>query len=383
MDMLTIQELKMLTGTKPENTISIFLPTHRSGRETEQDPIRFKNLLNDAEKRLLNKGVHKPDVETLLKPARDLLLKSDFWRHTSSGLALFLSADVFKTYRLPIDFKELIVISSQFHLKPLLPFFAKDGHFYILSISQNQIRLFEGTHHTIDEIIFEDSLPNLADAMNFDQFSKELQFHTGSSASRGGESAGMFHGHDPKDDDKKRLLQWFKKVDEALSSLLVNEKSPLVLAGVDYLIPIYKDANSYPYIVEKSIAGNPEELTPKAIHEKAWSIIAPLFEKEELEAAEKYHQLKTRQLTANAIDEILFSAHQGRIEILFVALGEQIWGQYDLAKQQLQVHQTHQSGDHDLLNIAAIQTILNGGTVYAVEVNKIPDGTLLATIFRY
>jgi hypothetical protein len=383
MDMLTFQELKTLSETKFDFLISIFLPTHRSGRETEQDPIRFKNLLNDAEKRLLDEGVRRPEVETLLRPAKDLLLKSDFWRYTSDGLALFLSSDVFKTYRLPVLFDQIMVISSQFHLKPLLPFFATDGHFYILSISQNQIRLFEGTQHTIDEIIFEVSLPNLAEAMNFDQFSKELQFHTGASASKGGESAGMFHGHHPKDDDKKRLLQWFKKVDEALSSLLVNEKSPLVLASVDYLIPIYKDANSYPYFVEKSIAGNPEELTPKAIHEKAWSIVSPIFVKEELEATEKYHQLKTKQLTANTIDEILFSAHHGRIEMLFVALGEQIWGQYDFEKQQLQVHLKQESGDHDLLNIAALQTMLNGGTVYAVKHEKVPDDTLMAAIFRY
>ncbi|MBE0688280.1 MAG: hypothetical protein IH585_19985 [Anaerolineaceae bacterium] len=144
---------------------------------------------------------------------------------------------------------------------------------------------------------------------------------------------------------------------------MVNEKSPLALAGVDYLIPIYKDANSYPFIVEKSIAGNPEELTPKEIHEKAWLIVSPIFAKEEIEAFEKYHQLKTKQLTANVIDEILFSAHQGRVEILFVALGEQIWGKCNLEKQQLQVHQKQESGDHDLLKIAAIQTNLNGGIV--------------------
>lgn len=383
MDILTMQELKTLSETKSDFSISIFLPTHRSGRETEQDPIRFKNLLNDAENRLLDEGVRRPEVVTFLKPARDLLFKSDFWRHTSDGLALFLSADVFKTYRLPGQFDELIVISSQFHLKPLLPFIAKDGHFYILSISQNQIKLFEGTQHTIDEIEFEDSLPNLADAMKFDQFSKELQIHTGTSASQGGESAGIFHGHHPKDDDKKRLSQWFQKVDKTLSSLMVNEKSPMVLAGVDYLIPIFMDANSYPYIVKNSIAGNPEELTLKKIHEKAWSIILPIFAKEEEAAAEKYHQLKTKQLTAYTIDEILFSAHHGQIEILFVALGEQIWGQYDLEKQQLQVHQKHQSGDHDLLNIAAIQTILNGGTVFAVEPGKVPDNSLIAAIFRY
>jgi hypothetical protein len=383
MDMLTIQEFKTFSESKSDFLISIFLPTHRYGRETQQDPIRFKNLINDAENRLLAKGLSQTEINNRLKPARDLLENLDFWDHSSDGLALFISSDKFEKYRLPITFDEVLVISSKFHLKPLLPFFTKDGHFYILSLSQNQIQLFEGTQHSVDEIKFEDSLPNMADAMKFDQFSNELQFHTGTSASKGGESAGMFHGHHPKDDDKKRLLQWFKKVDEAINSLMVNEKSPMVLAGVDYLIPIFKDANSYPYIVEKSISGNPEELSPKEIHEKAWSIVSTIFTDEELEAAEKYHQLKTKQLTANTIDEILFSAHHGRIEILFVALSEQIWGQYDLEKQQLQVHQKQEPGDHDLLNIAALQTMLNGGTVYAVELENVPDDALMAATYRY
>lgn len=39
-------------------------------------------------------------------------------------------------------------------------------------------------------------------------------------------------------------------------------------------------------------------------------------------------------------------------------------------------------GDEDLLNAAAIQTLLNGGTVYAVEPEQVPDTAPLAAIFR-
>ena len=40
-------------------------------------------------------------------------------------------------------------------------------------------------------------------------------------------------------------------------------------------------------------------------------------------------------------------------------------------------------GDEDLLDLAAIQTILNGGTVYVVEPEQVPGQTLLAAVFRY
>jgi len=383
MDILTIQEFEALAVIKTDLAISIFLPTHRAGRETEQDPIRLKNLLNTVETQLLDQGKRRTEVETLLKPGFDLLSNDTFWRHASDGLAIYLAPNFFKVFRIPVSLDELSVISPQFHLRPLLPFFARDGHFFVLSLSQKQCILYEGTKHTIDEVVFEETLPDLAEAMKFDQFSKELQFRSGTASSSGGESAALFHGHDPSDDDKKRLLRWFQKVDDALSTLLVNENSPMVVAGVEYLIPIFKEATSYPHIVKDNIHGNPDEFSPKEIHSKAWPIIVPIFSEEENEAKEKYFELKNKGQTSQAIDEILFAAHHGKIESLFIALGEQVWGNYDLEKQTLQVFEDNQSGDFDLVNIAAVQTILNGGFVYAVEPEKVPGGENLAAIFRY
>jgi hypothetical protein len=71
------------------------------------------------------------------------------------------------------------------------------------------------------------------------------------------------------------------------------------------------------------------------------------------------------------------------VETLFVAVGEQIWGRHNSDNLTIQVHQEHQPEDEDLLNLAAVQTFLNGGTVYAVETEKVPDGNPVAAILRY
>jgi hypothetical protein len=49
--------------------VSIYMPTHRTGAETQQDPIRLKNLLREAEKHLFAKGVSTRDVQEMLEPA--------------------------------------------------------------------------------------------------------------------------------------------------------------------------------------------------------------------------------------------------------------------------------------------------------------------------
>jgi hypothetical protein len=46
-------------------------------------------------------------------------------------------------------------------------------------------------------------------------------------------------------------------------------------------------------------------------------------------------------------------------------------------------HSAEQTGDEDLLDFAAIHTLLNSGTVYAVAPEYVPDIRPLAAIFRY
>ena len=77
------------------------------------------------------------------------------------------------------------------------------------------------------------------------------------------------------------------------------------------------------------------------------------------------------------------AAYHGRVECLFVAVGRQQWGDYDPGTDQVSIHPEPQPGDFDVLDLAATQTLLQGGTVYAVEPAEVPDTALLAATFRY
>ena len=388
MDAITMTELKTLLAGYSGWHVSLFMPTHRAGRELEQDPIRLKNLLREVELRLQDKalqgkGLRSPDVREMLKPAQRLLQEPGFWRNQSDGLAVFFTPETFHYYRLPLPFEELVVISNRFHLKPLLPFFASDGHFYILALSQNQIRLLEGTRHTVDEIDLESMPQSIAEALRFERFDKQTQFHTGTSSAHTGDRAGAFHGHDPSDEDKSRILRWFHKIDDELPNVLVGRQSPIVLAGVEYLFPLYKEANSYPHLVEEGISGSPEALRPEELQDQAWPLVQPFFVQAQEQAAAQYRQLSGAGQTTTAVKEAVLAAHQGRVETLFVALGVQVWGAIDLSTNTVHVHEDHEPGDEDLLDLAAIQTILHGGIVYAVEPEQVPDHAPLAAVFRY
>lgn len=383
MDLITMQKLKETFLTRRSDwCISLFMPTHRAGRETEQNPIRFKNLLREVEERLSAKGLRTPEVLEILKEPRRLLEDGGFWRRQSDGLAVFFSEDVFHLFRLPIQFTELTVITDRFHVKPLLPLLTSDGTFHILTISQNRLRLLEGTRHTVDEIDLGDTPETLAATFPGGFPKKQLQFYTGT-PSGSGTRAPLFHGHDPGDDMKKHIRQWFRTIDKAVVKLLSDASSPLVLAGVDSLFPLYKEVNTYPHLVDEGIPGNPDEMKPEDFLAPAWAIVEPVFNKEREAGLARYRQLAGTGQTTIDVAEAVLAAHHGRVAVLFVAVGVQVWGRFDPENNRVDLHATPQLGDEDLLDFTAIQTLLKGGAVFAVSPEKVPHQAHVAAVLRH
>lgn len=382
MDFFTMKELEPLLEGNEEWLVSLYMPTHRGGAEIEQDPIRWKNLLRTAEERLEKKGMRSADIKECLHPARQFLQDPLFWQNQSNGLAAFLGIGESRFYRLPVSFDELAVVSDRFHLKPLLPYFTRDGRFYILALSQKQVRLLEGTRYQVEEVNLEDMPQSMAEALNLDDVQSDLQFHTGTSSSRG-ERPAMYHGHNPQDDEKDRIRKWFNQIDGELAGILKGKKVPLVLAGVEYLFPLYREVNTYPHLLEEGVKGNPEELSAECLHEKAWPLVEPIFGEDMRKAKDKYLGLTgTKQITSD-ISEALRASEQGRIESLFIPKNRQIWGRYDRENDSIEIAKDHPAGAQDLLDLAAAKTIRNGGSVYAMEPDEMPGGEWLAAVLRY
>lgn len=387
--MLSIDELKTLAEQPQQLCVSLYMPAIRLGDQTQQNPIRFKNLIKQVEAQLQEYPLRHTNALELLQPALELD-KEDFWQHQDEGLAIFVAEDFFRYYRLPLQFDELVVVSDRFHLKPLLPLLTGDGTFYLLALSQKQVRLFKGSRYSVGEIqLDKDKVPlSLADALNYDEPENSLQNRI--SISKGGTSnsfvqAGSFHGQgSPDTDDSRRnILQFFLQLDRGLQYYLRNKRAPLVLAGVEYLFPIYQEANSYPHLINEGITENPEILKPEELHQQAWAIVEPYFLQDRQQASDRYQELTGTGKTSADLDEVIRAAYYGRVEQLFVAVGEQQWGSFDPQTDRVQIHAEAEPGDEDLLDATAIQTLLNRGTVYALEPEQVPHHAPVAAIFRY
>ncbi|MBN1278128.1 MAG: hypothetical protein JXA35_11630 [Deltaproteobacteria bacterium] len=365
MDFLSANELRSLMQKQVGICISIYMPALGKGVEAQQNQIRFKNLLRNAEEKLILNDLSSSEVSALIYPAQQLLNDPSFWRKQYLGLVLFISQEVFLHYRLPQSYEELVVVSDRFHTKPLIPLLRGNAGYFILSVSQKNVKLFKCFQYTIEEVKVEGLPENLDDALNLDDFEKHLQLHTGA------------------EDTKAKILRYLQHIDRGLHGYLRDKRGPLVFAGVDYLFPIFREANTYSNLLDESIPGNPDMLDPNKLHELAWPIVQPGFNKDMADAISKYRQNAGTGLVSNDVKEIVKAAHHKRVAVLFVSVGVQQWGTFDPETDEITLADNAASGHEDLLDFAAIQTFLNRGKVYAVDPEEIPDEAQIAAIFRY
>jgi hypothetical protein len=388
MDILTRAELEQLMRKEQQWCVSIYMPTHRTGTDAQQDPIRLKNLLREAEKQLSAQGIGRREVQNMLDPASMLLQDSNFWQHQSDGLAIFISSNRVRRYRLPLNFEEFVAVMDHFHIKPLLPLFTGDGQFYILALSQNEARLLLGTRYSISEVDIGQVGGSLAEAIPSVNHQMSLQLHSsGSTGGMSGSGSVTFHGQGGGSDEsaEHELLRYFRLVSDGLTEFLQGDRVPLVLAGVEYLLPIYKKANTYPNLIDKVIKGNPDLLRMDELHKSAWDILGPHFQAAQAEAVAYYQQLagQASERVAGTLEKIVPAASNGRVETLFIAPGVQQWGVFNPITNEIELHSQQEAGDEPLLDLAAVQTYLKGGIVYAVEPEKVPGGTSAAAVLRY
>ncbi len=382
MDVLSRVDVELLVQQPRSPCVSLYIPTHGSGPETLQDPIRLKNLIRVAEESLVGTGIRRPNASEALHPARELIEDEAFWRHQSGGLALFLRAGWFRFYRLPLPFEELVVVSDRFHVSPLLPLLTGDGRFFVLALSENEARLLAGTRSAVHLVNVPGLPAGVKDALRYDDPQRELGSHA---AERGGPGARVIvHGQGiGAEVQKERLGRYLQAVDGAVRRSLREQQAPLVLAGVEDVRAMYRDINTYPHLLEEGISGSPDRVSSEKLRTRAWALVEPLFARDRDDAAAAYRGALGTGRASDSLEEVLMAAEAGRIDVLFVPTGIHVLSATQGSAGVAHAEGGQELGGRDLIEQAVVRTMLNGGTVYAVPEGEMPDRAPVAALFRY
>lgn len=387
---INLSEIQHLHNFQKENLVSIYINTHRFGKEVNEnvDAINLKNQLQKVKENLKNKNKSESEIDKLLAPAYQLIEDSGFWAHQLDGLAIFIADDFFEYHQLPYSVDTKVFVSDRFLLKPLLYSFSDNHIYYILTLSLDKVRLLEATEYGIHELDLEKILPEgVNEVLSYYQFEQSLQMRSQQVGTTGDNK--IYHGQGGgKTDNTPYIREYFRKVNDELSRFFSSNKpSQMVLAGVEYLIPIFNEVNSIANIADEFIHGNHDHTKPGELHEKANQIVKPYQLEQQKKRVEKYNQLAGSGKTSYNLEEIVKAAVNGRVEALFLAKNATKWGRlFNDNEPKVEIHREYHDDDNDLLDLTAVNTILNSGETYFVEKEEIPEDTIdteFAAVFRY
>ena len=404
-DSVTRETVRDLAAPGDGPRLTLTMPTHRSGAEgLREDAIRYKNLVAEAERLLKESGFSGTRLQHALAPLQHLRTDELFWQRQAEGLALFLtppaeddakSEGTLRSYRLPHAVPEHIALGDRFEVLPMVPLVSGEGRFFVLTVSQNHVRLLEGTRSAVMER-HPDALPqNLRDALNIDEYQGYLGLRSNKSSGVGGDVSGqaVYHGHGAGNQSslkQQELAEYFRRIGAGLEEFFRDPtppqhssepvppgtfNPPVVFAGVDYLFPMLKEAWNYSNLLPDAIHGNVDDLPPNELHAKAWPLAEAFFKAPADRERTAFAELKDQALKSTDLPEILEAAKVGRVATLFVAEGERA--------SDPEPPRSLDPAAVNLLSVAAGDVVGSGGRVFVLPKEQMPEESAIAATFRY
>lgn len=375
--------LNELLSAKEKPCLSLYQPTHRRHPENQQDPIRFRNLVKQLERSLLQKYPAET-VGELLEPFEVLTNDLDFWKQTLDGLAILRSPSIFRIYGLQRPVPELAIVAETFHTKPLQRYVQTADRFQVLGLTLQEVFLFEGNRDALDRIPLPAGVPkNIEEALGSDLTEEHITVGTyGGKTAKG---VNMVHGHGSKKDEVDvDAERFFRAIDRAIHEHCSKPSGlPLILAALPEHHNLFQTVSHNPLLVKEGIKTNPEAQSEKSLKDMAWKIWEPHYTAKLEALVEEYHQASANELGSAELKEIARAAAAGKVGKLMIEAGKVIPGKITDDSGKISQTRIEDPEVDDLLDDLAALVINRGGEVTIVPGDKMPEPTGAAAIFRY
>lgn len=290
----TLKELKSITS---ENCVTIIMTTHRTKPDYLKDSLNLKNLIKDAENRLIA-DAGKKKAAKLVEKLHKLADEIDHSLNLES-LLLFVNEDIAQYTRLAIPVKDRVVIDDNFATRDLVRALHMETHYYVLVLSQGKVRLIEAVN---DKVVKEIGEPF---PMNFDPphtSNKEELSHSGRLTNI--------------------MLDYFNKVDKEVNKVRKTNPLPVLIAGLD------ENYHNYVNVADKKESIYDTFLSQNKISEKdyiivkdAWKVVHEYTVKRNNARKAELKDAVTANKFLSDTNEIWRGILAGRVQTLFIEQG--------------------------------------------------------------
>lgn len=346
--------------------ISVYVSLDPTGREGLGDRLRLGRALNKAEQQLLMRGYTKQAVADLTAPAHRLH-ETPAWQSRGHALALLIGPGTERVMRMDTDVEEEAWGDDHFHIRPLLPLVVDSDRFYLLAISEHHVQFYEGNSAELRALPLAGLPRNVEDAVQADQKDRVVQPHMALTGAAGRQT-GVVHGQGGRPDvAKSDRAEFIGQVAEVVDKYLQNQSSPLVLAAVKEIAPLWNHASSYRHTVQEIVAGSPDYESPTDLHRSAWPLAEQALRGQQASGYERLSELRGTPRAASGLANVLPAAALGRIETLFVDARHPVFGRFDVVSGRVELDGNLGGGRSDLMELAIVETLRCRGQVYALS----------------
>lgn len=354
---------RVLQSTEPGRRagpcLSIYLPKQSLQLSLAQRKFRFIKLVRQAQ-RLVAQD-HGGAF------AREFV--AELWRSNplelieQSGLALayFHDAEFTGAMRLPVDVPERMIVAESFHVKPVLSWLQSAPHFYLISLSARRVKIYEGTPwelKPLETFVAED----LQAAAN------------GETSSKGARPR--------REDSKEAVRRFFLRAEKVIHPIISQNRSPVVIAGVSWLHPIYRRVNRDPDLLAHGIHGNVERWSEEDLREAVFEALSKLVERTKKQVLREFQELAYLGRASDDLAQVARAAVRGSVKKILVASDQLLFGKLDRKTGRLTLHPEQiDSVDDDVLDDLAETVLARGGKVLCVPSADLPSLSPVAAVF--
>lgn len=288
-------QLLKLAQERNTPSVTISLNTHRTHPDNSKDEIKIKNLIKEANEKLLAQ-FNKKEVSNLIEKINLLAQKIDV-RQNLESLHILVSNNTQEIVRSiwPVT-NDKVYIADSFYLSPLIKDFNRSTEYMILLLSQSGVHLYKAINESIIGEIISEKFPFEANDLYIVDSSKRS---------------------DAKQLDKL-VMEYFNNIDKELVS--INNKYGLNCIAIcteDNFSKLMKVADKkHIYLGFANINYNNTSLD--FLVKQAWEIIKNKQLKIRLEAVNEMKEAVSKAKVITDLNLIYKASKEGRAELLII-----------------------------------------------------------------
>jgi hypothetical protein len=367
-DLPTRADIETLAAHRAAPAVSIYLRTTPLTQDAGQDRIELKNLLKAAVAQLEAAETPKRSIWPIEQAVEALIEDEDFWAQQAHSLAVFVTPERIRTFRLPNRLESQVEVSDRFHLKPLIRSVTFPHDAYVLAIGMGAVRLIEVDPDLPPHEVKVPGLPrDMADALG-------RRSH--------GERTGP--GRTGEQTSEHALLtRYSRAVDQALRPVLAGHGRPLIVAATEPLASVFRAVCTYPHTLDEVIPGSADHTPDHELATAARRVLDGLYARQVADLAGLFAAREPQGRAVVDVAQAARAATFGAVDTLIVDMDAVVPGTVADEDGAVSFGEPDRAETYGVVDEIARRTLLAGGRVVSARRADVPGGGDVAAILRY